>query len=343
MSCWYVYHHHHHIAVCISYLFSNTRVILLSLDIRDTVKYKEVMKQFGLGPNGGIITSLNLFSTRFDQVMQLLAKREQQHEYVILDTPGQIEVFTWSASGTIVTDTLASIYPTIVIYVMDLPRCSSPVTFMSNMLYACSVLYKTKLPFLIALNKCDQQNANLAKAWMSDFEQFDFALDKDTSYVGNLTRSMSLVLDAFYKDLQTVAVSAATGDGLEQMIDKFDVLRKEYLDVYRPEYERIRQLADQKKQQEQKQDAGEHLDDDNADAEQRSSQPKKHASKKEELIQFASLSHDYDLMMGRDDADDDDEELEELKEDNEKATEDVSEGIDLNLNLLLIYLILNFY
>lgn len=39
-------------------------------DIRDTVNYKEVMKQYGLGPNGGIVTSLNLFATRFDQVTQ---------------------------------------------------------------------------------------------------------------------------------------------------------------------------------------------------------------------------------------------------------------------------------
>lgn len=39
-----------------------------NVDIRDTVKYKEVMKQHGLGPNGAIMTSLNLFATKFDQV-----------------------------------------------------------------------------------------------------------------------------------------------------------------------------------------------------------------------------------------------------------------------------------
>lgn len=66
---------------------------------------------------------------------------------------GQIEVFTWSASGTIITETLASTFPTVVLYVMDTVRSSNPVTFMSNMLYACSILYKTKLPFIIALNK----------------------------------------------------------------------------------------------------------------------------------------------------------------------------------------------
>ena len=44
----------------------------VNIDIRDTVKYKNVMKQYKLGPNGAIVTSLNLFSTRFDQVKQLL-------------------------------------------------------------------------------------------------------------------------------------------------------------------------------------------------------------------------------------------------------------------------------
>lgn len=39
-----------------------------NIDIRDTIDYKEVMKQYNLGPNGAILTSLNLFATRFDQV-----------------------------------------------------------------------------------------------------------------------------------------------------------------------------------------------------------------------------------------------------------------------------------
>ena len=43
-----------------------------NIDIRDTVKYKEVMKQFNLGPNGGILTSLNLFATKFDEVKTCL-------------------------------------------------------------------------------------------------------------------------------------------------------------------------------------------------------------------------------------------------------------------------------
>lgn len=70
------------------------------VDIRDTVDYKEVMKQYKLGPNGAIVTSLNLFSTKFPEVINFIEKA--QNEYCILDTPGQIEVFAWSVSGKLI-------------------------------------------------------------------------------------------------------------------------------------------------------------------------------------------------------------------------------------------------
>ena len=57
--------------------------------------------------------------------------------HIIVDTPGQIEAFTWSASGSIITESLATSFPTVVVYVVDTPRTASPNTFMSNMLYAC--------------------------------------------------------------------------------------------------------------------------------------------------------------------------------------------------------------
>jgi len=81
-----------------------------NIDIRDTVKYKEVMKQYGLGPNGAIMTSLNLFSTKFDQVLELIDKRQDQIDNIIIDTPGQIEVFTWSASGRLLLSTARELF-----------------------------------------------------------------------------------------------------------------------------------------------------------------------------------------------------------------------------------------
>lgn len=206
-----------------------------NIDIRDTVKYKEVMKQYNLGPNGGILTSLNLFATRFDQVIGLCEKkRDPQPKHIVADTPGQIEIFTWSASGAIITEAFASAFPTMVAYVIDTPRCTQPQVFMSNMLQACSILYKTRLPLLLVFNKTDIARHDFAVEWMQDFEAFNAALERETDYSSSLARSLSLALDEFYCNLQSVGVSAVSGEGMQELFAAVDRCRAEYDGDYLP-------------------------------------------------------------------------------------------------------------
>lgn len=197
------------------------------------------MKQHNLGPNGAIMTCLNLFATKFDQVMTILEKRSDDLDYILVDTPGQIEAFTWSASGTIMGEALASAFPTVLAFVVDCVRCaSSPNTFMSNMLYACSMLYRTRLPLVVVFNKIDVVPHEFLLEWMQDYETFqealDEMLDESQGFYGSLTRSLSLVLDEFYRQLHSCGVSAATGDGIDEFWKAVDMavgdFEKDYLD-----------------------------------------------------------------------------------------------------------------
>jgi GTPase SAR1 family protein len=258
-----------------------------NIDIRDTVDYKKIMSQYHLGPNGAILTALNLFTTKFGQVLDLIDRRcattaiqregqatkeeeeeelegdeeeqgsdESKLDYVLIDTPGQIEIFTWSASGQIIQESLAMTYPTVLVYVIDTPRTTNPTTFMSNMLYACSILYKSKLPFVIVFNKTDVVDHRFAVDWMRDFESFQEAIQTDSSYMGSLVLSMGLVLDEFYQHLRVVGYvlnnelvcdddviyhhrcSAMIGTGFDEFFGAVQEAVSEYDTVYRPEMER---------------------------------------------------------------------------------------------------------
>ena len=225
-----------------------------NVDIRDTVNYKQVMKQYSLGPNGAIVTSLNLFSTTFDQLLSILDKNQSKYRYFLFDTPGQIEVFTWSASGTIITEALGATYPTVIVYIMDTPRSANPITFMSNMLYAVSILYKYRLPFIVVLNKTDIIHHRFALEWMKDFELFQSAIEQEHSYSTDLCRSLSLVLDEFYANLRCVGFSSMTGDGCKEFFDAVDDACHEYEHVYKVEYNKWQEKRSKREQDKREKD-----------------------------------------------------------------------------------------
>ena len=81
----------------------------------------------------------------------------------------------------------------------------------TNVSRSNSILYKTKLPFILVFNKTDVQPHDFAIEWMQDFEAFQAALashsgttddEGEPTYMNSLMNSMSLVLDEFYKHLK---------------------------------------------------------------------------------------------------------------------------------------------
>jgi GTPase SAR1 family protein len=316
-----------------------------NIDIRDSVNYKEVMKQYNLGPNGGILTSLNLFATKIDQILSLLEKRtapppppapdapagsaQKRIKNILVDTPGQIEVFVWSASGDILLGSLASSFPTVIAYIIDTPRTASTSTFMSNMLYACSILYKTKLPMILVFNKTDIKDAEFAKEWMSDFEKFQEALQAEedgegldgapgagfggqgSGYMGSLLHSMSLVLEEFYKHLRVVGVSSMTGDGVEEFFEAVKEKKDEFNRDYKPELERRRKQRDDDKEGKREKQLGRLLADLNMENKGKSTKKPKEEPETVSDVEDAEDSDEDDGAL----VDPDEEELEDDDDD----------------------------
>ena len=346
-----------------------------NIDIRDSVNYKEVMKQYQLGPNGGILTSLNLFTTKIDQILSLLEKRAfpegpppssftaksayssssaaapapsdpssqtKPISNILIDTPGQIEVFVWSASGDILLSSLASSFPTVIAYIVDTPRSSSTSTFMSNMLYAISILYKTKLPLILVFNKtdaCKDGDWSWAEKWMTDFEAFQEALQKEqesgsfggaeggetgtvygggSGYMGSLLNSMSLVLEEFYRHLKVCGVSAMTGEGVKDFFDAVDEKRQEFERDYKPELEKRWKEREQEKEQRREKELGRLMKDMDVGGSKQKASGKRKKHNPETVSDAEDEEDDDDRMM----ADDDDEDVPPDEDDDDDDEKD---------------------
>ncbi|KAI9674748.1 MAG: hypothetical protein M1817_001652 [Caeruleum heppii] len=329
-----------------------------NIDIRDSVNYKEVMKQYHLGPNGGILTSLNLFTTKIDQILGLLEKRTTPDpakpnvkpiKHILVDTPGQIEVFVWSASGSILLDSLATSFPTVIAYIIDTPRTSSTSTFMSNMLYACSILYKTKLPMILVFNKTDVKDAEFAKEWMTDFEAFQSALRQEeeqgsfggmeggagslgggSGYMGSLLNSMSLMLEEFYSHLSVVGVSSMTGRGVDDFFEAVSEKAKEFERDYKPALERKQQERVQEKENRREKELGKLLKDMNVSASGSSRKPPSKASRRDDAETISDLE-DADEPSEPDVEDEPYDEVEDddLSDDEDDESRDDPDGTGL--------------
>ena len=72
------------------------------IDVRDWVVLKDVMEEHGLGPNGAQILCADLVALNVKEVVELMEKFDTN--YFLIDTPGQIELFTFRESSRVIVN-----------------------------------------------------------------------------------------------------------------------------------------------------------------------------------------------------------------------------------------------
>ena len=74
------------------------------VDVRNYVDVGNIMEKYGLGPNGAVILAADLIA---DEVENLTRDIEAvDADIVLVDTPGQMELFAFIASGPYIVDEL---------------------------------------------------------------------------------------------------------------------------------------------------------------------------------------------------------------------------------------------
>ena len=183
------------------------------VDVRDFVDIVSIMQQYDLGPNGALVMAADLIASKIDDIQNEVNRVNP--DYLIVDTPGQIELFAYRSSGRFLIDNISSEEKTSV-FLFDGALITTPVNFVSIALLATSIRLRLNLPTINVLTKTDLIGANLKNIlqWSASLSTLENAIAKDAdgdtyTLTTNILRGLNL--SGFAQGL--IPISNVTGDG----------------------------------------------------------------------------------------------------------------------------------
>ena len=122
------------------------------IDVRDYVSVDEFTSK-GLGPNGALIAAVDSLINHVSKIRERV--EELKVNYIIVDTPGQLELFAFRAGGPVVLEALTHDYPTVVVFLMDSVFFEAPHGIVSVLTLATSVAMRFRKPQVNVVSKAD--------------------------------------------------------------------------------------------------------------------------------------------------------------------------------------------
>lgn len=121
-------------------------------DIREYIDIWDLMEKHNVGPNTALIVSMDLALAYIDKLNLEIGKRNP--DILIVDTPGQMEIFAYRVVGDYIVNNLVG-DKKMLLFLLDGVFCKDPKNFISNLLVAASTRYRFQIPSLNVLNKID--------------------------------------------------------------------------------------------------------------------------------------------------------------------------------------------
>jgi GTPase SAR1 family protein len=196
---------------------------LPDVDIRDHIDINNIMDTYGLGPNGAIIMAHDLISTKIQDIQ--LEVDELNPDYILIDTPGQIELFAYRSSGNYFISNFQADNK-VTIFIMDGVLVSSPINFVSLSLLSTSINLRLKTSQINVLSKRDLIVDNLENIldWSHSDTPLLEALDKENNQEFSLlSKDVVKIISQNGLNQDLVAVSNLTMNGL---IELYSVLSR---------------------------------------------------------------------------------------------------------------------
>jgi GPN-loop GTPase len=188
------------------------------VDIRDWISLREVMDANKLGPNGAQIACADMIALNTEDVKESI--NSFKADYILLDTPGQLELFVFREAGKYTVKFLSP-EKSVICYLLDPLLAKSASGFVAQLLLAITTNLRLNQPQINILSKADlltKKTHALIQRWSHNAEEIYEALYNEEP---TLHREMSEHLLQLITDLggytKLIATSNKNFFGIEDL------------------------------------------------------------------------------------------------------------------------------
>ena len=187
------------------------------VDIRNYVDVGNLMEKYELGPNGAIILAADLIADEIENITRDVESTNA--DLVLVDTPGQMEVFAFRASGPYIVNELTK-EPKALVYLFDSVFSNNPSNYVSNMFLSAAVYNRFFQPQVHLLSKCDllpKKDVDKIAEWSINPRALEKAIDQLEGGKQLFSRNMMRAITQLGLKFRLIPISAKTNQGLNNV------------------------------------------------------------------------------------------------------------------------------
>ncbi len=191
------------------------------VDVREYVTAHKIMVEHKLGPNGALIVAVDSLVNHIDAIKSDIESFKAN--YVLIDTPGQMELFAFRESGPQVLRMILGDSKAVTIFLIDAVFASKPSSLASSLLLAFSTQLRLKLPQVIVISKADLLDDDTMREieeMLSDPAKLYDMLSSsgvEPSFADAVSKAIETLLPPESAPSLTRFVSAISGYGLDDL------------------------------------------------------------------------------------------------------------------------------
>ncbi len=184
------------------------------IDVREEITAWELMEK-GLGPNGAIVKSYDILAPKVNEYAEKIRELEKKGDYVLIDTPGQMETFLFHEFGV----KLMEAFPDALgVYLFSPEILRKPTDFCFALFFGLMIDLRLGITTVPALSKVDTvEDTGKLRKFLDDVEYLTARLKLEPSTQGLLAYRLCSALPELAPPTRVLYLSAKTREGFDEL------------------------------------------------------------------------------------------------------------------------------